>query len=345
MKYKSFSKLLLLSLSFVFVLASCTKEGPMGPAGADGQDGTNGTNGTDGTNGVDGIAFCLECHTNTTIDALTAQWAPSGHASGSSLGYAGTRSGCSECHSGVGFVANLAGSEDISGSPINCSACHSHGEPPVFQNGDGEAIFVRTVSAVTLRTNPSAVIDMGSSANLCTNCHQPMTGVPVDDDGDGMFDVTSTHYGPHHGPQSVILEGMGGVEFAGSIEYPGTKSHPHRKSRDCVSCHMQEGSHAFSAPELSACTTCHSSATDFNVHGKLDDIHDLLVQLEGLLETEGIIHEGHPVVGSYPIDVVSAFYNYALVEEDKSEGVHNPKYVEALLTNTIEALGGVIASN
>jgi hypothetical protein len=109
---------------------------------------------------------------------------------------------------------------------------------------------------------------------------------------------------------------------------------------------MQEGTHSFAAPELSACTTCHSSATDFDVHDKLTYIqNNLIAPLEILLEEEGILHDGHPVVGNYPIDVVSAFYNYALVVEDKSEGVHNPKYVEALLTNTIEALGGVVASN
>ena len=156
MKYKSFSKLLLLVFSLVFMLASCTKEGPMGPAGADGQDGTNGTNGTDGTDGVDGIAFCLECHTSGTIDNLTAQWLPSGHSEGSSLARGGTAS-CAPCHSGVGFASSLTGGDiDVSMSAINCSACHTHGEPPVFQDEEGNPIFIRTVSAVTLtRTNPS----------------------------------------------------------------------------------------------------------------------------------------------------------------------------------------------
>lgn len=357
MKYKSFSKLLLLGLSFVFVLASCTKEGPMGPAGADGQDGTNGTNGTDGTDGVDGIAFCLECHTSTAIDDLTAQWAPSGHSSGSSLARGGSSS-CAPCHSGVGFVAYLDGGEDLSMSAINCSTCHSHGEPPVFQDADGEPVFVRTVSAVSLMVDNSKIIDMESSANLCVNCHQPRTAAPIDEDqydddviidpaGDGMYYVSSSHYGPHHSPQSTMLEGWGGYEIPGSVSYPGTKAHRHRKSRDCVSCHMDEGNHNFSTPELSACTTCHSSMPeDFDLNGKLTEIHGLITQLEGLLEEEGILHDGHVVNGaSYPIEVVGAFFNYAFVEEDQSEGVHNPDYAVALLTNSIEALGGEVASN
>ena len=340
MKYKSLLKLLTLGFSFALILASCTKEGPMGPAGADG---TNGTNGTDGTNGVDGIAFCLECHTSGTIDGLTAQWAGSGHAIGSSLAR-GTTSGCSRCHSGVGFSAYLAGSEDLSGSAIGCSACHSHGEPPVFQDGDGNAVFISTVDAVKLMTNASVIIDMESNSNLCVNCHQPMTGIPTDN-GEGMFTVTSTHWGPHHGPQSVVLEGLGGVEFPGSETYPGTKSHAHRKSAGCVKCHMEESNHNFATPEVTACATCHGEIDDFDVNGKLSEIHLLVEELSEILTEKGLLLDGHPNPGTYKIDEASALYNLLLIEEDKSEGVHNPPYTVALLTNSIEAMQAETASN
>ena len=33
-----------------------------------------------------------------------------------------------------------------------------------------------------------------------------------------------------------------------------------------------------------------------------------------------------------------AFYNWIGLTEDRSLGVHNPRYVEALLSNSIEAL-------
>jgi hypothetical protein len=342
MNYKSISKLFMLGFILAFMFSSCTKEGPMGPAGANGVDGTNGT---DGTDGVDGIAFCLECHTSTTIDNLTAQWSGSGHATGSSLGYAGARSGCSECHSGVGFSAYLAGSEDISGSPIGCSACHSHGEPPVFQDDEGNPVFISTVEAVTLVMNNTTVIDLESQANLCVNCHQPRTPAPVDDDGDGMFTVTSSHWGPHHGPQAVLLEGLGGAEFAGSVSYPGTKSHPHRKSADCVKCHMNEGNHNFAAPETSACSSCHGDIDDFDVNGKLTEILSLMEELAEMLTEKGLLLDGHPNPGTYPVEEVAALYNFLLIEEDKSEGLHNPTYAEALLTNTIEAISEATAAN
>jgi len=44
------------------------------------------------------------------------------------------------------------------------------------------------------------------------------------------------------------------------------------------------------------------------------------------------------VVGTYPMAHAQAFFNWIGLEEDRSLGVHNPQYVNALLTNSIEAL-------
>jgi hypothetical protein len=50
------------------------------------------------------------------------------------------------------------------------------------------------------------------------------------------------------------------------------------------------------------------------------------------------------VAGTYPVKLASCFWNYSLFEEDKSEGIHNPDYMEALLTNTKEALEEIVAA-
>ena len=59
----------------------------------------------------------------------------------------------------------------------------------------------------------------------------------------------------------------------------------------------------------------------------------------------GIVHDGHAYLGSYdlgvnwPYETAQAAWNYILiVEEDSSNGVHNPAYAKALLQNSIEAL-------
>ena len=54
----------------------------------------------------------------------------------------------------------------------------------------------------------------------------------------------------------------------------------------------------------------------------------------------GIMTEagGSAVTGTYPSNVAGARMNYQMCLEDRSKGVHNPKYVKALLTNSIESL-------
>ncbi len=350
MDMRDLIKLLFIVLLALLVIPSCVKEGPPGIDGIDGADGANGANGSDGANGADGVAFCMDCHNNATVTSFEEQWIASGHGSGWTLSSFGSWGDCAQCHSGVGFMASLTEGADLSGSPIGCVSCHTHGEDtPVFQDDDGNAVFLRTKEAVALLVDPTRIIDLESNANLCVNCHQPRTAAPADLDqfdddilidpaGDGMYTITSSHYGPHHSPQSALLEGWGGFEFSGSLTYPGTKAHPHRTSTDCVGCHMDEKNHMFTVPAIAACTSCHGGATDYNINGKITEVHALMEELAVILEGEGILHDGHVVTGTYPIDVVAGYYNYIIVEEDQSEGVHNPDYVEALLTNTIESL-------
>jgi hypothetical protein len=45
-----------------------------------------------------------------------------------------------------------------------------------------------------------------------------------------------------------------------------------------------------------------------------------------------------PKAGSVPMVQAQAVFNYFGIKYDRSLGVHNPKYVKALLVNTLEAL-------
>jgi enhancing lycopene biosynthesis protein 2 len=45
-----------------------------------------------------------------------------------------------------------------------------------------------------------------------------------------------------------------------------------------------------------------------------------------------------PTVIEYEADSVGALWNYILISEDMSMGIHNPDYAEALLLNSINAL-------
>jgi hypothetical protein len=330
----------------LFIIPACVKEGPPGLDGLDGADGANGANGADG---ADGNVTCIACHSESNMAAVEDQYEMSVHALSPHAGsptyiYAGAganRKSCAVCHTHEGFLEVMFTGRDSLTSAlaaptrIGCETCHSTHVSFDFET-DGQDYALRSTSPVNLITfdTEDQRVDIDPSTNLCINCHQSREGAPSAD-GDGNFTITSSRYGPHHGPQGNLLEGIDGYEVAGSVSYPGTKSFHHRNSGGCISCHMHEGSHTFE-PNLASCTDCHD-ATD--IDDIQTEVEDLLDQLhDALLEEGSITATGSTVSGNYPISVVGATYNYKLIEEDRSMGIHNPAYIKALLKNSLESL-------
>ena len=341
------------------LIAGCTKEGPMGPAGADG------TNGIDGT---DGNSTCLDCHSGDTKATIEAQFAMSVHSSGiNAVDYAGGNASCARCHSHQGFV-QYANTGTVAGTITNptaweCTTCHG-----LHESFEATDYALRLKDPVHPIFDPAITMDLDGNSNLCANCHQSRRAEPIIDKPGDTYKITSTHYGPHHGAQANVVAGVGFAEIEGSVAYPAPGSATHLAQASCTGCHMAEfdnendqGGHTYN-PSLLACNTCHGvTETDFNyggvrsiVEGQLETLRDELVRLgvvefaqesvyelneeTGLIELVALPGEYVPVVGTYPMVQARAFFNWAGLEEDRSLGVHNPKYVKALLQNSIEAL-------
>lgn len=222
-------------------------------------------------------------------------------------------------------------------SPISCVTCHDTHKSFDFEN-DGNDYALRGLGPVALITD-GTIIDYGNRSNNCINCHQPRRTGPVDD-GTGNFKVTSTHWGPHHGPQATMLEGIQGALIPGPEGYPGVGSAAHRTGSSCVNCHMgpteseDPAGHSF-LPVEANCTSCHDSGIlTAGVSGLAAD----MATLKSLLETVGVVHDDHPVKGTYTIKESEAAWNYLLILEDASGGIHNPNYSKALIKNSIKAL-------
>jgi len=220
-------------------------------------------------------------------------------------------------------------------TPISCNTCHNDHRSFDFAN-DGNDLALRNIDGVILYNDETEFIDFENTSNACISCHQARRTGPTDD-GEGNFKVTSSHWGPHHGPQANLIEGIQGSEISGSEMYPPRASSTHRIDASCVSCHMGEttdgsdGEHSW-VPTDNACLTCHSTVpSDQFLQGDMDT-------LAALLETVGIVHDGHPVPGTYTIAESEAAWNYLYVLEDASKGIHNPAYAKALINNSIEAL-------
>jgi hypothetical protein len=288
-----------------------------------------------------GDLTCIECHNETTlITAKKTAWETSLHGSGTAAAYAGTRPSCAGCHSGGTFKEMVAAGllpeevEDASGEATHqdCRTCHE-----IHMTYTGADWMLTTADPVVMYAFEEGTVYDGGQGNLCGRCHQPRREL-AEADADGNIEVDSTHWGPHHGPQTAVLLGIGG---AGEVE-GSPAAHYSMVEDTCVTCHLGEDDNHTFAPDVAACQECHSGMEGFDDTGLQTEVTEQLEQLEGLLVAKGMWdhEEDHPVVGFYPAAQAQALWNYILIShEDESLGVHNPSYVRALLESSIAAMG------
>ncbi len=339
--------LMMLASSALFV--NCTSDPIEGPAG---------TSGIDGIDGLDSTADCRACHSNEHRDPIKESFALSDHANqtimydGRTLSeYAGAgdkRTSCNRCHSNEGYVNFITGRTAVAianPTPISCNTCHDTHRSFDFE-ADGNDLAIRNIEPVALDlTDAEYVIDYGDFSNNCISCHQPRSKAPIDEDNDGLYLQDDKRFYPHYGGQSTMLEGIQGAIIAdGSTTYPEVGSAGHRKGASCVTCHMGtsddglSGSHTY-IPSFSApiCATCHETGVPTEVAGLAADmatLHTKLVDLK-LIEEDGSTIVQTELI---PFKSAQAIWNYKTVEEDHSNGVHNPLYAKALIKNALEAV-------
>jgi hypothetical protein len=226
-----------------------------------------------------------------------------------------------------------------------------------------------------LEKSPSAGTVVGKNAgsygpgNTCMWCHRSRVDV-TNYIAPGGNKITSTHWGPHEGPQADVFTGAGGYEYVGHTYGEAT----HQQKLSCVDCHMVSVAdnsnvpdHSFN-PTLAACKTCHATATSYDINGFQSQIKSALTQMETWLNGNGLLTRAsappytpltsaqlgdgnwgtdQPVPGStldgglLTQDQAGALYNYILVARGGAYGVHNPKYVAQLLYDSYYALTGL----
>lgn len=333
MKPRKLFGFILLSL-LAIVLAACAgpagEQGLPGPAGPPGPEGPQGPPGEAAT--ADELA-CTACHNETDIiTGKVVAWEDSNHGMNESFAR-GTSPSCAGCHSGSAFsemvAAGLHPGSVESGDPDptrqDCRACHQ-----IHESFTAEDWALETTDPVELYAFEGSTYD-GGKGNLCAVCHQARRG--IDEAVDGQIEITSTHWGPHHGPQSAMLLGLAGAGAEGS-----PSAHYQMIEDTCVSCHLSD--HSFEA-SLDSCQECHSGAESFDINGLQTEVQAQLDELEEALIAQGLLdEEGHPAVETVPAEEAEALWNWIYIaHEDKSLGVHNPAYTTALLEASLEALG------
>jgi hypothetical protein len=338
---------------------------------------------------------CAWCHDSGTHHAFPEQWDHSGedatefdgrgfhggHAKGEFVQSAGTRNGCSPCHSGAGYVQWIKEERPVNelGLPaattilpeatnISCAVCH---DPH-----DATNIHQLRFADTQLGDGTPITMELYGTGAQCMDCHRSRRYAKeyASDIGNA-----SSHYGAHHGPQGDMLIGANAPDYG--IVFP-TSPHAVAGGNACVDCHMagelttpegeitRVGGHSFNMNDadgndhVEACAPCHGNVGNsfkdkkYYVNGNADFdgngiAEGLQIEVHGLMEylSEFLPHDenGNVSITEDNADsldltppIMRGGYVYMWIEEDRSFGIHNPAFTFGLLKAAIEDLGGVV---
>jgi hypothetical protein len=314
---------------------------------------------------------CQVCHDEPTHHIKGATWDNSLHAV-TTADPAGN-AGCVGCHTGNGFIQRASGISpitDTSYHAIDCYTCH---EPHGITQPSTAAHLVRSMASATLADGtqiPLAAKDSqgyttsAGAGLLCMQCHQARQNAAT------YVDSTAgnSHWGPHHGTQADMLMGVNGYTYGQKIP---TSAHQFVVADSCVTCHMQTvaatdpaflqaGDHTFklsyTAPVqpkediVAACQTCHGpdlksfdfALFDYNGDGKIEgvqtEVQHLLDQLSTMLPPDNTVKSALTIYSTWTKPQLEAAWNWQLVNNDGSKGIHNTAYAVGLLKASIANL-------
>ncbi len=272
---------------------------------------------------------------------------------------------CIRCHDGRGFVnftkgitTNTTGMIQADQKMITCASCHDpHGN-------DNEASLRFTPTGSDTLANGETYTE-GGKGQTCMNCHKSRksgtTYAPTK--------VTSSHWGPHQSVQSDVFLGKNAADFG-----KGYNTSPHKFALEnaCVDCHMyatvdtgnvnrdKVGGHSFSLHNSETdfdytkpCENCHGpknsfdefmAASDYDRDGQKESVR---AEIESLLSE---LRMGLPPIGidsiswqdlrdSNNVNYNKAYFNYQLIENDGSKGMHNTRFAVDVLTQSLVAIG------
>jgi hypothetical protein len=314
---------------------------------------------------------CGVCHDSLTHHVKNYQWGQTLHATGYVFR---ATSSCAPCHSAKGFVdaydADFAATNRTpraSGNEgVTCATCHD-------PHGPGMGAQLRSFTSVTLANGYTNTL--GGVGLLCMQCHHDRYDAAARVVLNGTRGAAD--FLPHHSPQGDMLIGKNGFSYG--LALPSSR-HINVLEDSCVECHMQEtptngpaknmtGAHTFSlswtdgtntVEMTETCAKCHGEIEGFNFGGEDYDrdgvVEGVQQEVKGLMAAIAARLPDAPtntlpsLALSFRTNTVTlaqrkAAYNYMLAWEDRSYGVHNPKYITALLQASLDDLNGGIDFN
>jgi hypothetical protein len=329
------------------------------------------------TNSTYTAGACAQCHDEPWRHNIYSMYENSGHSEAvwsNSFAQGATSqnnslANCIRCHDAKGYInftkgltTNTTGMTVASHLSITCATCHD-------PHGNSNFASLRQSPAESDTLANGMQITLGGTGKLCMDCHKNRT----DNNKTVLTSVSNPYWGPHHSVQTDILYGQNAAQFS-STPYL-TNSHIYAVTDACVTCHMvatpdtgnvnrdKVGGHSWNLhnPEngfdyTAACVTCHGPKNSFNDFKALNDfdgngaVESIPDEVKGLLTSISILL---PPTGQDSVSwtmirdlndltVKKAYWNYRLISNDGSNGMHNSKFTLDVLQKTKIALGGVV---
>jgi len=284
------------------------------------------------------------------VQIITEQWSTSAHARAVLESDAAKRDTCVYRHNGEAFAKATRKAADVnvqSPQGQTCNACHT-----------GNGMTIRDSGVAKLDTGWT-VTGAGKGA-LCMTCHN-LRRSPAE---------RTNPRAPHPPTQTNVLMSEGGFLPEGMPVI----SSPHLANPDtCVSCHVVRENgvvrHTFELSDADAqatCGKCHPGLSTLNRTALADYDGDKVVEgiqdeVHGLLELvkDAINKAIDPAGGSFADErgsfvfrnakgeavkvsdnIWKAAWNWQVVEDDGSHGVHNPAYAVRLLQQAYKFVTG-----
>ena len=275
---------------------------------------------------------------------------------------------CIRCHDGRGFanfagynrVTNTTGMNRIDQVDIGCSSCHD-------PHGNSNPYSIRNVPnlADTLGTGFNYA-GMGGTGETCMSCHKSRRNNVTQ-----LTVAMGSTWGPHSSVEADVLLGRNAAVWPGGAAY-NSSSHIFAVENSCVTCHMgaspavgnanrlRVGGHTFNMSNpatgydhTASCAPCHGPKTSFDDFRAVAD-YDFNGTVEGVqAEVHGLLRHIRMALPPVGLDTIHfslittdhlerAYWNYLLILNDASFGMHNTKFSVAVLQETLRQLGGII---
>jgi hypothetical protein len=261
---------------------------------------------------------------------------------------------------------------------LECAACHT-GSPSSYYNPTFAALepvrFPVNVADAEASGDPvESNLSLFGSSNMCLVCHQGReSGQDVQntiDNNPEPYSFLNIHYfaaaGTLFGTESNAGYEYGLNSYIARNTFP---SHPDDLST-CEGCHMtnaENGENHTWIPDLATCQSCHGGdsfetlggtpiQSDTNIQALLPELYAEIQDYAANVLGEPITYDSHAYpyfcydngdpcgysngYQDFDATLLAAAYNYQVAQKDPNGYVHNGSYIQQLLYDSIDDLGG-----